>query len=361
MTRQAIIIGAGPAGCVAAILLSRGGWQVHLVEQHRFPHDKVCGECLSALGFEVLGRIGLAERFIQELSPIRITQSRIRSSAGKQLCMNLPQPMWGISRRRLDEWLFSSAISEGVIAHQPVRCEELVAGSRPKIETRNLSSNATQQMEADIVLLADGKGALLPTRARMTNDLGIKTHFTSVTGSRDAIDLFGVDGHYGGVAPIENDLWNIAFSVPQDKVRAHNGNLDALFADILQENRSMADRFTDAKRSGPWLASPLPRSSVADRWPTNVIPLGNAAAAIEPIGGEGMGLAMRSAELAVELLIQDRFDPSTLRTQFRQLWRIRSLACRGFAKAISNRRVANLALPMLRPIPSRLLMAAIGK
>jgi len=54
--RTATVIGAGPAGSTAAMLLARAGWSVTLVEQHRFPRDKVCGECLSALGIDVLTR-----------------------------------------------------------------------------------------------------------------------------------------------------------------------------------------------------------------------------------------------------------------------------------------------------------------
>ena len=50
-----VVIGAGPAGSVAAALLARAGLDVILIEQHRFPRDKVCGECLSALGIANTG------------------------------------------------------------------------------------------------------------------------------------------------------------------------------------------------------------------------------------------------------------------------------------------------------------------
>src|SRR5690242_730212 len=56
---RAIVIGAGPAGSIAAMLLARAQWDVTLVEQHRFPRDKVCGECLSSLGVDVLTRLDL--------------------------------------------------------------------------------------------------------------------------------------------------------------------------------------------------------------------------------------------------------------------------------------------------------------
>src|SRR4051812_26466103 len=96
---DALIIGAGPAGCIASLLLARGGWDVTLIEQHRFPRDKVCGECLSALGADVLDRLGLADSF-QRLAPVRLNRSMIHSQRGRTLEIELPQAMWGISRAR---------------------------------------------------------------------------------------------------------------------------------------------------------------------------------------------------------------------------------------------------------------------
>ena len=45
---DAVIVGAGPAGSTAAILLARAGWRVALVERQTFPRRKVCGECIAA-------------------------------------------------------------------------------------------------------------------------------------------------------------------------------------------------------------------------------------------------------------------------------------------------------------------------
>ena len=109
-------------------------------------------------------------------------------------------------------------------------------------------------------------------------------------------------GSYGGLAAIEGDRWNAAFSVPAARLKQHRGDVDALFAEIARENPMLAARLAPRERVGEWLASPLPRFSVRRTWPPAVIPVGNAAAALEPIGGEGMGLAMRSAELAAQML-----------------------------------------------------------
>lgn len=370
---DAIIIGAGPAGCVAAILLARGRWDVCLVEQHRFPRDKVCGECLSALGYEVIERLGLSESF-HELSPVRLIRSLIHSQRGATTEVQLPRPMWGVSRMRMDQWLLETAKRSGVRVIQPARCESLSPRgansnrSQPPTETagvviRHLETNQIEHLSAPWILLADGKAALLPRRPAATSDLGIKAHFQNLAAPRDAIELFGVQNHYGGIAPIEGGLWNVAFSVPRARVQDHRGELDAMFDEIQRENKVLKDRFRGAKRHSAWMASPLPRFSSARSWPGGIIPLGNAAAAIEPVGGEGMGLAMRSAELAAEMLLPGSPDLCALRRSYQRLWQTRSLTCRATARIVSNPALSKWIEPSLRhaePL-GRVMMRMMGK
>jgi heterodisulfide reductase subunit A-like polyferredoxin len=56
---DAVIVGAGPAGSSAAILLARAGWSVALVEKQRFPRRKVCGECIAASNLSLLDALGI--------------------------------------------------------------------------------------------------------------------------------------------------------------------------------------------------------------------------------------------------------------------------------------------------------------
>jgi 2-polyprenyl-6-methoxyphenol hydroxylase-like FAD-dependent oxidoreductase len=66
---DALIVGAGPAGATAAILLAEAGWSVALVEKAPFPRRKVCGEFLSATNLPLLRRLGVAERYEAEAGP----------------------------------------------------------------------------------------------------------------------------------------------------------------------------------------------------------------------------------------------------------------------------------------------------
>jgi 2-polyprenyl-6-methoxyphenol hydroxylase-like FAD-dependent oxidoreductase len=130
-------------------------------------------------------------------------------------------------------------------------------------------------------------------------------------------------------------------SVPAAKLKRFGGDAPLLFEQILKENAGLHARMRRARLAGEWLASPLPRFAVRDHWPERIIPLGNAAAALEPIGGEGMGLAMRSAEIvAEELIAAERagreYDPIKLRRAMRGLWSARSAACRIGALMLSR-------------------------
>jgi flavin-dependent dehydrogenase len=151
-------------------------------------------------------------------------------------------------------------------------------------------------------------------------------------------------------------------------LRECKGNLDALFQRVSAANPVLRHRLRDARRVGPWLASPLPRFGVGRNVLANVTPVGNAAAALEPIGGEGMGLAIRSAELAADALAGAAeagrpCDAQALARRFRSLWRSRRPACRVAAKVVSRPATAAAAFSVARasrPL-TRLAMRLMGK
>jgi flavin-dependent dehydrogenase len=357
-----LIIGAGPAGSIAAIALARAGAAVTIVEQHRFPRGKVCGECLSSLGYDVLQRMGLADTF-RAANPVRLTRTILHAADGTSVASPLPRPMWGLSRERFDALLLSEAARYGAKVLQPARAESITGGTPPHVRIRDLTTNQTLHLRPEVVVVAEGKG--LVERApppEPTGDFGIKTHFTHVDGPTDAIELFSTTGRYGGLAPIEGGKWNAAFSVSAGQLKQFRGDVDALFTSLVSGNVNLSRRLQSATRMGDWLASPLPRFGVRTNWPANVIAVGNAAAAIEPIGGEGMGLAMRSAELAAEAIL-DRWSSDRLATNHRRLWRVRRPACRAAAVALSSRPTARTALRLLAaaPVILRAGMRLVGK
>ncbi|HEY1629235.1 MAG TPA: FAD-dependent monooxygenase, partial [Tepidisphaeraceae bacterium] len=144
------VIGAGPAGSIAALLLARAGINVTLIEQHRFPRDKVCGECLSALAIDVLRRLRLSDELLKQ-APAILNRAILFAMDGARAEVELPQPMWGISRLILDQYLLDAARKAGARILQPARYEGT--------HIRDLESNRVQNLDADYVIVADGKGS----------------------------------------------------------------------------------------------------------------------------------------------------------------------------------------------------------
>lgn len=109
-----IVIGAGPAGSVAARQLALGGRRVLLLDKKRFPRRKVCGACLNCASVTLLEEIGLSQ-ILNDSGAAELDGFDLR--AGSR-CLSLPLPGGrAISRTVLDQKLVEAAIFAGVTFH----------------------------------------------------------------------------------------------------------------------------------------------------------------------------------------------------------------------------------------------------
>jgi flavin-dependent dehydrogenase len=354
-----LVIGAGPAGVTAAKVLADAGRDVTIIEASRFPRDKVCGECLSSLGQATLRQIGFGDT-LRRLDPVRLTHSTMVDRAGRSATLRLPQEVAGVSR-----WTMDPALVEDL----PASVERRLGQRVLRLEQCKAFLANGDVLEADQIVLADGKGTLSGATdqpPRPTGDLGLKAHFTNVRLDFATIGLFALRGHYVGVAPVrdgERLIWNVAMNVPAAKLRQGEPH-DELLQRLLRENPAFGDALRRAERVRPWKASPLPRFAPrpSPTWSPGVLPIGNSVAALEPIGGEGMGLAIASAHAAAMCLVEGR-DPATLDAVYRKLWRTRRWSCRLFAKAMSHDASAAATVQLARTLPmlSHLGLRLTGK
>ena len=121
---EVIIAGAGPAGSSTAIHLARRGVNVLLLEQKRFPRDKLWGEFISP---ECLGhyrKLGV-DQDLNSSRPASLSKTVFYSSSGRQLTVptewfTKSSPAWGLSRSEMDHKLLSKARSLGVTVLEEV-------------------------------------------------------------------------------------------------------------------------------------------------------------------------------------------------------------------------------------------------
>ncbi len=65
-----IIVGGGPSGATAAVLLAQAGWKVAVVEKAKFPRRKVCGEFISGTTWPLLRQLGIADPLMEIAGPV---------------------------------------------------------------------------------------------------------------------------------------------------------------------------------------------------------------------------------------------------------------------------------------------------
>ena len=107
------------------------GRRVRLIERSRFPRHKVCGEFLSPGIESALGSIGLWTAF-QDLRPAHIRRMKLRVGGAEKTAF-LPDIAFGLSRHRLDAWLWDKAAGAGA---------RHVTGGEPNIITVGRSSHS---------------------------------------------------------------------------------------------------------------------------------------------------------------------------------------------------------------------------
>src|SRR4051794_8100714 len=132
---DALVMGGGPGGATAALLLARAGWSVALVERKLFPRRKVCGEYLSATNLPLLDELGIGADFRGRAGP---EVRRVGLYAGHTiLTSNLPRfpgrvDGWGraLGRECLDTLLVEKAAAAGAEIWQPWDVRSLEYGNR---------------------------------------------------------------------------------------------------------------------------------------------------------------------------------------------------------------------------------------
>ena len=96
-----LVVGAGPGGSVAALVLARGGARVALVDKAAFPRDKACGDLIGPRGVQLLDDLGLPIPGGPRLGPMVLVGSTGRR-VGLPSAAGLTYPGYGVAARRAE-------------------------------------------------------------------------------------------------------------------------------------------------------------------------------------------------------------------------------------------------------------------
>ena len=303
----ALIAGGGPAGAAAAILLGHGGAMPVLIERHAEPQDVVCGGFLSSDTIAMLGRIGID---ISGLGAHPIGRAKL-VAGHRSVETALPFRAAGLSRNRLDAALLEAAAVHGATVERglAIRRVDMAASCV------HLSDGAA--IGAEALFLATGKhdlrGAARPAAPEADPALGLRTRLDPTSSLRTAlggmIELHLFQGGYAGLLLQEDGGANLCLSIAQSRLMAAGGQPDRLIASLAREAPLLAARFAAARGVGPWSSvARVPYGWRATDTSPGLFRLGDQAAVIASLAGDGIAIALASALAATHAFLQGGAD-----------------------------------------------------
>ncbi|MBI4021112.1 MAG: geranylgeranyl reductase family protein [Candidatus Aenigmarchaeota archaeon] len=320
MGYDAIIVGGGPAGSIAAMYLKRAGKKVLLVDKAKFPRDKVCGDAQGRKLATVMKDLGIYDDY-RKLPGHPIFGLRLSSPNGVQIDMDLIDratgtPGYIVRRMDLDHFLFSKAKKFGVQTLERTAVEEVLfspEGSITGLQCRHLDTKQETTLTATVYLAADGADSVFAKKLGIKNPpehfiVALRAYYKNVEGMGDLIEIHllkKILPGYFWIFPLPNKEANVGIGmVIKDKNDKNINLVDELKAAIAS-NPLFTERFKGAELVGGIKAWNLPVASY--RRPCtgpNYLLLGDAASLIDPLSGEGVGTAAISAKHAAATALQ---------------------------------------------------------
>ncbi len=351
-----IIVGGGLAGLSAAIHLRKQDFKVLLIEKNDYPKHKVCGEYISN---EVLPYLNFLGMDVFALGAQNITKFVISTAKNKLISADLPLGGFGISRYALDYALYAKAKENGVVV-----VKDTVEEVQFIKEEFNVFTKENGAYVSKVVIGSYGKRTNLDVKLNRkfiknkSPYLAVKTH---VKGDfpQDVVALHNFEGGYCGVSKVEDDTINLCYITNFESFKKHK-DIKEFQEKVLYKNKHLKSIF---ENSTSVFEAPLTISQISfDRKSPvehHMLMCGDSAGMIHPLCGNGMSMAIRSAQIASELIIDFLNKKITLRevleASYEKAWNkaFRNSLKVGHvvANLFNNSKLAELSLWTLKKIP----------
>ncbi len=307
-----VVAGGGPAGSSLAALLRSAGLAVAVCDAARFPRHKVCGEYVPPAALPILAGLDVLDDVLR-LRPRRHVGMAVISPDGTKVLGRYGGDARGLSLRRhdLDRVLLDGARRRGAVVFEGTRVVELDRLPRGGFEVTVRRDGATFLLRARVLVGADGRNSFVARRLGLRRPeprhrkWAVMAHFFGVATPDDHGEMIVTPYGYCGVNPLPGGLANVCVVVDRGGLRRASPGGEGL-ADFLRE-RIDSHPLTRARMAGasiaagPWATGPLACRSAGSVDDCALL-VGDAAGFYDPFTGEGIGMALRGAGLAAEVL-----------------------------------------------------------
>jgi len=314
-----LVVGSGPAGSVAALVLARGGARVALVDKTAFPRDKACGDLVGPRGVRHLAdlHIGVADtQRVDDMVVIGPTGRRVRLPCWEG--DTYPGYGFALPRSRFDAVLHDTAVGAG--AHPfTARVGQALFDDNGELDGFELSDSTA--LRADAVIGADGATSRVADAAGLVDPARVLWGFALRAYVEDPVRVphivfwererwQGFPG-YGWLFPGVGGRANIGLGLGVLAERSAGSEaarcFDAFVADMRRKGVLVGAGDSVSARLGGWLKMGMVGTRPARG---RVLLCGDAAGLVNPLQGEGISEAMGSGRAAAEALLSDPAKPA---------------------------------------------------
>jgi geranylgeranyl reductase family protein len=291
MKYDLIVVGAGPAGSTLAHEMARSGATVLLLDRARFPRDKPCGGGVT---------VRAARQLPFDLAPVTertVWGARFSLRHRPAFERSYPMPLtYMTQRRRLDSFLVERACAEGVRFVDGMRVESIesqkdgfvVRGDSDTFQARAIAGADGANGIVAAALGLDPCHAAVALEANLPCSDDLMQEWEKIA----ALDLGSIPGGYSWVFP-KGDHLNVGV-----------GGWRFVGPDLRRHLSALCRQYGfDAGRLHSLRGHRLPlRKPGAAIVRDGGLLVGDAAGLVDPLSGEGIHTAIRSAQLAADAL-----------------------------------------------------------
>jgi len=306
---DALVVGSGPAGSVAATVLARGGARVALVDKARFPRDKACGDLVGPRGVQLLADLGIPVPGaipVGDMLVVGPTARRVRLPCfpGR----TYPGHALALPRTVFDAALHVAAVAAGAEAFVGRAADPLWGDAG--LEGFSLSSGV--ELRADVVIGADGASSRVAAAADLVDARQVLWGFAVRAYVDERVELPHIViwepsprrafPGYGWLFPGPDGRANLGLGLGTLSTRTGAAvaarNLPA-FVGTLREI-GVLGATTPTPTLGGWLKLGMVGTNPASG---RVLLAGDAAGLVNPLQGEGISQALRTGYAAAQAVL----------------------------------------------------------
>jgi geranylgeranyl reductase family protein len=317
-----LVVGAGPAGCVAAVELARQGADVLVVDRSQFPREKICGDGLLEDSLRILESVGLSSAVKEKAHTIR----SILFVAPNGTECELEGDFYTLPRKELDALLLDEACKAGAQFQGGITVSEPHIQNGSCVGALGLDEEGQEiRIAARLVLLATGANARIlrvfgVLQNRNHSAIGLRGYFRLTETIDESSMVVVYDKRllpgYGWMFPLGQGIFNVGCGIFLDgrkRMPRFGQNLTGFYKSI----QPLARYLQMAEQIAPIRAAPMRTGFQGARaHAPGLLVVGEALGLTFPFIGEGVSSALESgrvaASVALEALEKNNFTGSIL-------------------------------------------------